>query len=264
MRLFCLQHILGLPAPLALMLLMANAAATQNITANISSPGVAPQTTTASSHPVPSGDYVFTIVNSHTAPVSTKHAQGAGSPTAIRNTNESSIIAPSQTVTFAVPTGWSGRMAMWEDGYVVADRASLLEGSFMPNPAEPAILALDVSYVDGFTVPMVCECNHAVVAGCNLNLHDVCPEELRPNNKTCANPYRDTPPPRDEENIFVSCKGMAYTYPIDDLATKVNIAGCERNITCCIGTACRSNPGQLLCPATNGTARGCGEMGIDR
>lgn len=28
---------------------------------------------------------------------------------------------------------------------------------------------------DGFTVPMVCECNQQVVFGCNLDLHDMCP-----------------------------------------------------------------------------------------
>lgn len=53
------------------------------------------------------GDFVFTVINSHTAAVSTLHQVGAGSPTATRGDNPANTIAPGDTITFAVPTGVS-------------------------------------------------------------------------------------------------------------------------------------------------------------
>ncbi|KAF3059284.1 hypothetical protein GL218_05151 [Daldinia childiae] len=168
------------------------------------------------------GDFVFTVVNSHTAAVSTLHQEGAGSPTATKGYNQANTIAPGETITFAVPTGWFGRMAMYENDFGVIDRATLLEGSFFMNSGH-AIMAMDVSYVDAFTVPMVCECDDKVQFGCNLNLQEICPKNLQLNGKTCANPYRDDPEhPPGPENIFQDCRGMAYTYPTDDNATKAS------------------------------------------
>ncbi|KAI1655274.1 Osmotin, thaumatin-like protein [Daldinia decipiens] len=203
------------------------------------------------------GDFVFTVINSHTAAVSTLHQEGAGSPTATREYNQANTIAPGDTITFAVPTGWFGRMAMYEKDFDVIDRATLLEGSFFMNSGH-AIMAMDVSYVDAFTVPMVCECDDQVQFGCNLNLQEICPKDLQLNGKTCANPYRDDPQhPPGPENIFQDCRGMAYTYPTDDTATKVDLPGCSRSTTCCIGTACRPHPGQLKCPMKDGYAQEC-------
>ncbi|KAI1405334.1 hypothetical protein F4819DRAFT_482852 [Hypoxylon fuscum] len=145
---------------------------------------------------------------------------------------------------------------MYEDGYDVLNRASLFEGSFIPDVSGSAVMAVDVSYVDGFTIPMVCECNNHVVLGCNLNLHDMCPEELKLNEKTCINPYRENIE-APEENIFEACAEIAYTYPTDDLATKVDIGGCGNNISCCMGTACKPHPQQKLCPAADGHAQEC-------
>ncbi|KAI0850569.1 Osmotin, thaumatin-like protein [Daldinia vernicosa] len=203
------------------------------------------------------GDFVFTVINSHTAAVSTLHQAGAGSPTATRVDNPANTIAPGDTITFAVPTGWFGRLAMYEKGFDVVDRATLLEGSFFMDSGH-AMMAMDVSYVDAFTVPMVCECDNKVQFGCNLNLQEICPKHLQLNGKTCANPYRDDPQhPPGPENIFQDCRGMAYTYPTDDLATKVDLPGCSRSTTCCIGTACRPHPGQLKCPVKGGYAQEC-------
>ncbi|OTB15904.1 hypothetical protein K445DRAFT_300703 [Daldinia sp. EC12] len=204
-------------------------------------------------------NFVFTVVNSHTAAVSTLHEVGAGSPTATRIDSPGNTIAPGETITFTVPTGWFGRLAVYENGYDIAGRGTLLEGSFFMN-GDHAAMAMDVSYVDAFTVPMVCECADKVQLGCNLNLHEICPKDLQLNGKTCANPYRDDPQhPPGAENIFKDCRGMAYTFPTDDLATKVDLPGCSRSTTCCIGTECRPHPGQLKCPMKDGYARECAQ-----
>lgn len=65
-----------------------------------------PEATPEASVPA-DGNFVVTVVNSHTAAISTSHFQGAGSPTAIRHDNEQNIVAPDETFSFAVPTGVS-------------------------------------------------------------------------------------------------------------------------------------------------------------
>ncbi|KAI1100237.1 hypothetical protein F4804DRAFT_344894 [Jackrogersella minutella] len=279
MRLDFIKSILALGSPVIMGLPGACEGISANTTIKTSSIGGSPQITasvnttlitssvgsipkaTASADQVSldAGEFIFTVVNSHTAPVVTIHGQGADSPTAAGKDNEPHTMNLGQTDTFAVPTGWSGRVAMFEDGYdKILDRATLLEGSFIVNrDRNSALIALDVSYVDAFTVPMVCECNQVVALGCNLNLNDICPQSLTLNPKTCMNPNRQVlqgPPP---SNPFEDCKGMAYTYPTDDEATKYDMPGCSRSTTCCIGTACKPHPGQILCPAGNGHTQPC-------
>ncbi|KAI0893798.1 hypothetical protein F4806DRAFT_136232 [Annulohypoxylon nitens] len=222
-----------------------------------STAAIAPQVTEPPQATAEAGEFMFTLINSHTAPVVTIHAHGAGQPGAVGKDTQPHTMSQGQTDTFAVPTGWSGRVAMFEDGYnKILDRATLLEGSFMVNQGS-ARIALDVSYVDAFTVPMVCECNGAVALGCNLDMNGNCPQNLSLNAKTCMNPNRDHLKGAPAYNPFEACKGMAYTYPQDDLATKYDMPGCSRSTTCCIGTACKPHPGQMLCPAGNGQTRPC-------
>ncbi|KAI1410893.1 hypothetical protein F5Y13DRAFT_191973 [Hypoxylon sp. FL1857] len=189
----------------------------------------APQVTAPATQAVPdNSNYTVTLINSHTAPVVTIHGQGAGSPTAVGKDNEPHTMSQSETATFALPTGWSGRVAMYEDGYIGdLDRATLLEGSFVKGASQQAVIALDVSYVDGFTVPLVCDCNNTVVIGCNLDLHPMCPDDSKRNAKQCANPNREFKVGVPPTNPFKDCQGLAYTYPQDDLATKYDIAGCS-------------------------------------
>ncbi|KAI2629396.1 hypothetical protein GGS21DRAFT_222447 [Xylaria nigripes] len=199
------------------------------------------------------GEYVVTLVNSHTTDISTVHGQNIGSPTAINDGG--SILEAGATAIFAIPTGWAGRVAMAEANIPILDRASLLEGSFMIQYGTEAQIALDVSYVDGFTVPIVCECGGQVRLGCNLNLLDQCPDEYRINAGTCINPSRDS----DELKgvFFKPCSSLAYTFPEDDLATINGITGCERAIECCVGTACAPHPSQQLCADASGVAQPC-------
>ncbi|KAI0838848.1 hypothetical protein F5Y06DRAFT_33778 [Hypoxylon sp. FL0890] len=250
--------------------------------------GNSPQVTAPATQSIPNNeDYTVTLINSHTAPVVTMHGQGADSPTAVGKDNNPHTISRGETATFALPTGvsrvlpnahhefqvllplswrlltsivqWSGRVAMFEDGYSsFLDRATLLEGSFMDNALNDAVIALDVSYVDGFTVPLVCECNSTIVTGCNLDLHPMCPQDFAKDLKTCANPNRDFKVGAPPTNPFKDCQGLAYTYPQDDNATKYDISGCSRDISCCIGTACKPHPGQLLCPIGDGATHPCG------
>ncbi|KAI0100642.1 hypothetical protein GGR51DRAFT_563976 [Nemania sp. FL0031] len=200
------------------------------------------------------GEYVLTLVNSHTTAIATAHNQNVGSPTALHDGG--SIIEAGATAVVAFPTGWSGRIAMAEADTPIRDRASLLEGAFAPPGDALALITLDVSYVDGFTVPIVCECQGEVVLGCNLNLLHMCPSEYRLDAGTCMNPLRDGGN-IETDNFFRECASLAYTFPSDDEATRYGIQGCEASIQCCVGTACAPHPRQKLCPAADGTAEPC-------
>ncbi|KAL7628025.1 hypothetical protein AAE478_002221 [Parahypoxylon ruwenzoriense] len=259
MRSFFSSFALGLVAPIVIGLLGAGQV-TRAIPTTMTSSffAQAPKPTATDSRAPPGdGNFIVTMINSHTAAVSTLHGQGAGSPTAIRRVNKHDTIRVGENITFAVPTGWTGRLALYESGHGdFLDRASLLEGSFMADGPGSAVMAMDVSYVDGFTVPIVCECNNTVVFGCNLNLLEKCPKEYLLNQKTCMNPFRDNAS-LGIDKFFKDCARIAYTYPTDDLATYMNIPGCSRRITCCIGTACKSHPRQILCPGADGHAEAC-------
>ncbi|KAI0000609.1 Osmotin, thaumatin-like protein [Xylariaceae sp. FL0662B] len=193
------------------------------------------------------GPYIITLVNSHTAAITTQRAQNLAVQTAVRAEREQATIEPHGSAIIEAPTGWAGRVAVQEAGYDMSDRDSLLEGSFIVQEDAKARITLDVSYVDGFTLPIVCICNSVVVLGCNLNLLEMCPDKYLLNNRTCMNPFRDAPPPGDS-NFFSACSPMAYTYPTDDGATISVIDGCEERITCCVGTSCPPHPKQKLCP----------------
>ena len=113
---------------------------------------------------------------------------------------------------------------------------SKIEGSFtgiMPH--------VDVSYVDGYSVPIVCSCGGRPVTGCNLELFELstCPS-LQGN--TCINMvsrYSDMGP---ASPFFKFCEGAAYTFPKDDRSD----LGCRQNrvIDCCVGTSCPAVPRQ--------------------
>ncbi|KAI8629079.1 hypothetical protein F5Y19DRAFT_485014 [Xylariaceae sp. FL1651] len=206
------------------------------------------------------GEYLVTLVNSHTKALTTQHVHNEDAPGAIFD--DVGILDRSSTAYFALPTNWAGRVAFAEADYPLDDRASLIEGSFRVQTDIEAQVALDVSYVDGFTVPIVCECAGIVQLGCNLNLLNMCPDEFRRNGGTCINPWRDG---REiTNNFFKDCSPMAYTHPQDDLATVNGIPGCEKRIKCCVGTACAPHPKQTLCPAADGGVEGCPQLGLER
>ncbi|KAI1342471.1 hypothetical protein F5Y15DRAFT_412976 [Xylariaceae sp. FL0016] len=117
-------------------------------------------------------------------------------------------------------------------------------------------MALDVSYADGFTVPIVCGCDGIIKLGCNLDLLAKCPQEYKHGAKSCRNPHRSGLV-SGVQNLFADCEALAYTYAYDDVATVNGIPGCPTNVTCCVGTACPPHPMQRMCPDQWGVAHHC-------
>ncbi|KAI1268828.1 hypothetical protein F5Y18DRAFT_439424 [Xylariaceae sp. FL1019] len=209
--------------------------------------------------------YVITLVNSHTAPVETHHVVNRNQvlvegPAAIHDSAGVIEVFGERIIT--VPQGWAGNIAIAEEGWMTRDSNSLLEGSFVVQAGSqfPQI-TLDVSYVDGFTVPITCICADQVLLGCNLDLNYRCPAEHRITEKACRNPNRELPP-EQRESFMSECAGMAYTYPADDMATINGIAGCNNRILCCIGTACKPHPRQKVCPNWKGGEMPCSSSEI--
>ncbi|KAM0804273.1 hypothetical protein BDR22DRAFT_970092 [Usnea florida] len=165
----------------------------------------------------------------------------AGSPTAISYPGNGAIGSSFEAV---YPANWAGRIAIGKDNdpdYI--NRGSLIEASY--DSGAPFV---DVSYVQGFSIPIVCSCggpNAGVITGCNVPLyHDngaPCPSPGP--SSICFNPSSNSPqatggpvPP-----FFSPCAGAAYTYPNDNGAG----GGCGSNlISCCIGSTCPADPKQ--------------------
>lgn len=137
--------------------------------------------------------------------------------------------------------------------------ATLFEGSASAG----GIGYLDVSYVQGYTYPMVCS-GQGGTSGCSTDLYSV-PGAKCPGGggtkmgETCNNPQGPAglrnpgAPPADGNSptaspwcqacsapdpFFAPCAGGAYTYPYDDVAMA---SGTE--ITCCIGPQCEQKQG---------------------
>lgn len=151
-------------------------------------------------------------------------------------------------------------------GRAIVGDESLIEGSFVVQAGlgSGAIIDVDVSYVSGFSVPIVCSCDEVghVVTGCNKNLWGLhtCPNDNRvgscryvfaiPNLAfsefilifTQRNPQRGAdfdgavPDP-----FFAPCAHQAFTVPRDPGANANNICW-SGVVRCCIGTSCPGHP----------------------
>lgn len=92
----------------------------------------------------------FTIINRHTAAISTSHAYNSGT-TPVEGMPSPGTMAPNATFTMAVPTGWGGNIAVVDASHPPAWMGgdTLLEGSFVvPYGSNGiAVADIDISYV---------------------------------------------------------------------------------------------------------------------
>ena len=168
----------------------------------------------------------ISVTNLYGTPLSIGVGSNYGGPTPDGNPQPTSITS---SIKYTFPIGWAGRIWI---GKSWSGCNSLIEASYEPHWAR----AVDVSYVDGYSVPITCSVDDVAVTGCNLELFDqgiecdspleygACPNSARSQDYGPAAPF------------FAPCQGSAYTYPHDDTATNGGITGLE--ISCCIGTSC--------------------------
>lgn len=188
---------------------------------------------TAGPTPVDSGDsghMTLSVINKYGPGLSMAITSNVGTPTAISDPKPAAL---GKSAKFLFPIGWGGLLDI---APILDKSASKIEMSF-----DNGVFA-DVSYVDGYTVPITCSCEGEVIAGCNVELFNAtgpCPDEGP--GPICYNPsaFLDHGPTHP---FFSPCEWASYTYPKDDLGTH----GCEKSnlLTCCVGTKCDPNPRQ--------------------
>lgn len=178
---------------------------------------------------ITSAPLTISITNMYGKQLSVSFDSDAGSASPVGNPSATAL--PDNALTqYAFPTQWAGRIYV---GPNLNPMGSKIEGSFTGPPD------VDVSYVDGYSVPITCSSGGIPVSGCNVELFNQsgipCPNQVE--GPVCLNPAQQiakgpAPP------FFAACKGAAYTYPQDDTANVSNLNSTQ--ISCCIGTLCKA------------------------
>lgn len=169
------------------------------------------------------GVMTIEITNHWKEPLSVSYMDNADSPGPLGSPTG----APLGTKTTVVyPTGWAGRIYV---GKTTNSANTKIEGS------TTGWNDIDVSYVDGYSVPVTCSAHGVPVSGCNIDLWDhsgKC-ENLVGDKDVCLNPMQDV---ADGPSVpwFLPCQGAAYTFPNDNIANNGDTG--NATITCCIGT----------------------------
>ncbi|KAK8137445.1 hypothetical protein PG984_002938, partial [Apiospora sp. TS-2023a] len=180
----------------------------------------------------------ISLVNSHTAAISTTHNSNAGAPPPASGATEPGTLAAGATAAIAVPTNWAGIISVNDAQFPVSDGNSLIEANYQNRSIEQyAIADLDVSYVNGFTLPITCSCNGVGVTGCNKDLFSLGSCSVPTKAGSCHNPLRSNTNATAPDPFFGPCQNAAYTYPSDNRANSQN--ECQNGqIVCCVGTSC--------------------------
>ncbi len=169
----------------------------------------------------------ISITNSYNADLSLSLGSNVGAPSALGN--PSAAVFPAASLTkYTFPTGWAGRIYV---GPNTNPEGSKIEASFTGPPD------IDVSYVDGYSVPITCSSEGVPVSGCNIDLFDQqgisCLTQVA--GPVCLNSAQNNPQ-GPAPAFFAACAGAAYTYPKDDDANQGNLR--SNLVSCCIGTSC--------------------------
>ncbi|KAF6226219.1 hypothetical protein HO133_009085 [Letharia lupina] len=177
--------------------------------------------------PAVAGPLTIAVTNSFGAGLSISFQHDSGSSSAINNPTPGPL---GGATTIIYPSGWAGRIAVGKVMSVI-NSGSKIEGSFSLPTYQPNI---DVSYVDGYTIPITCSCGGSVVTGCN---HPLFADPITCANEgpgpICYNPLcaSDQAEGTAAAPFFEPCRGAAYTYPND--------SGCNVDyVSCCVGSTC--------------------------
>ncbi len=190
-----------------------------------------------------SGNYMtISMTNMYGNQLSLSFGSNAGGPSPVGNPS-ATILPDNASTQYAFPTGWAGRVYV---GPNLNPDGSKIEGSYTTGPPD-----IDVSYVDGYSVPITCSSEGTAVSGCNIDLFKQpgipCNDQV--DGPVCLNSAQNiangpAPP------FFAACEGAAYTYPNDNEANVSNLK--STLVSCCIGASCQAPSRQ---PKQNNTQR---------
>ncbi|MCJ1401218.1 hypothetical protein MMC11_004430 [Xylographa trunciseda] len=178
----------------------------------------------------------ISVTNSWTADLTAFLGSNYGAPTPVGNPAPT-VLPPSAATSYVFPPCWAGRISL-DPSSDSNPFASKIEGSAGSNQSKD--LDLDVSYVDGYTVPITCSSSGKVVVGCNIDLFGAgdCGgngEVLDDSGTGCWNPTNTVVGNGPPTKFFAPCAGAAYTFPNDNDANNGAVA---ETVSCCIGSAC--------------------------
>ena len=187
------------------------------------------------------GDLTIAITNSYGQPLSLAFDVNPNVP-AFRGNPQPTSLPAAATTSYAAPSGWAGRINV---GKIEHTDNSKIEGSFYGAGNGD----IDISYVDGYSVPITCSVGGKVVSGCNVELFDQgcnspdIASEMGADGKAavCSNAARVNPS-GPASSFFAPCAGAAYTSPNDNDANTGMIS--DTLMSCCIGTSCEASPHQ--------------------
>ncbi|CAN8101566.1 unnamed protein product [Discula destructiva] len=191
----------------------------------------------------------ITIVNSMKDAISTSIASNAG--VALATGGATGTMAAGASASIVAPMNWAGNMAVGLAKYNAFDQPTLVEAG-LSDWGSGAMMDLDVSYVNGYTVSVTCACNDDAktwLAGCSEDLwaQNTCgadgETDKQDSNGVCINPTNDgTRGATAASPFFKPCEGKAYTFPADDKSNSEGkcLGGAA---TCCIGTKENGCPG---------------------
>ena len=123
------------------------------------------------------------VTNIYGNHLSLSFGSNAGGPTPVGNPSPTTL-SDNAFTQFAFPTGWAGRVYM---GPNLNPDGSKIEGSFTGPPD------IDVSCVDGYSVPITCSSEGVAVTGCNIDLFEQpsisCNDQV--DGPVCLNPAQN-------------------------------------------------------------------------
>ncbi|KAK8017850.1 hypothetical protein PG993_014176 [Apiospora rasikravindrae] len=200
--------------------------------------GATTTTTTA-----PPSLLTISVVNSHTAAISTTHNSNAGAPSPVSGSLMPGTLAAGATGAIAVPTNWAGIISVNDAQYPISDENSLIEANYQYRAVEQYAIAdvdraiSDKTISNGFTLPITCSCNNIGVTGCNKDLFSLSSCPVSTVDGSCPNPLRSDTGASAANSFFAPCQNAAYTYPNDNQANSQNECQ-DGQIVCCVGSSC--------------------------
>lgn len=190
------------------------------------------------------GPLTININNRMGTPLSIQYRSNAGAPSP-SGINQSPATLVGSTM-LVYPSGWAGNIVLGPNFDVAGSK---IEAEL--TTSDPPVV--DVSYVDGYSVPITCSCNNVAVTGCNKDLFSLnsCPDPAP--GPVCHNPEQNELTGNTAAPFFAPCRGSAYTYPTDNNA--VSNSPCSNNvIDCCVGTICMAPARQPGGPGANASS----------
>ena len=106
-------------------------------------------------------DMTINIVNSYGTPLSIFYGSNAGAPTPVGNPGSGKLTSSTRVL---FPSNWAGRITIGKnyDPAGTKIEASLSSPNYLPD--------VDISLVDGYSVPISCSCSGVAVSGCNIGM----------------------------------------------------------------------------------------------